>query len=542
MPVNYNDAGSQREAVPYVNQSGTAVECAVYENQNGEAVLIHSPIPRIDSFEDGDIAEYSGATGAYQVEDWSGSSPAPIDGDMVLSRGSDGGMDNIYSTSGLDNYPSRGDSFRVWYYVADAAYDEYYVTFVTQNQVSASVPDGYTVGVVPINDSFTLEKDHTIEDSVGVSYSQGWYYANVTFDDDGSGDVIAVLYDDTGTQLGKVYHRDTAYDTGGVAFATYARAGAAFDHAYLHNVVETAPPDSDRYAISTGVTQNNADADGSQTNEWTASLTFDGDAAVNEAVSVASGYDEDILGGIAAGDSKTTDSNGEAAFTATADSAGDYTVGLEHADAGVDTATATYQEPITVLDDVEWGGTDTVADHYDDDTSDYSVTSSTVLEGSYSIQADTAFAEIGHVGTTLSDRSAAYTYACRVRAGASSGRPGFIVHAQEDYDAMLNCYYVFLYQDQDELELRKRYYDGSTNTQTLADTAVSLSADTTYDLRFSGDGSGAITAAVHTPDGDTYGTELASVTATDTEYTGGTFGFHTASDAPCYYDYVRKES
>ena len=68
----------------------------------------------VDSFEDGDFAEYEGATDAYTIN----GEPPVGDGDVSLKNTS-GGTAIVVSTSGLPRYPQAGDRF-----VAEAARTE----------------------------------------------------------------------------------------------------------------------------------------------------------------------------------------------------------------------------------------------------------------------------------------------------------------------------------------------------------------------------------------------------------------------------------
>lgn len=62
----------------------------------------------IDSFEDGSLSEYSGATGSYSV-----TSSKSYHQDKCLKTTTQ--ASKIYSTSGLENYPERGDTFSYYF-------------------------------------------------------------------------------------------------------------------------------------------------------------------------------------------------------------------------------------------------------------------------------------------------------------------------------------------------------------------------------------------------------------------------------------------
>lgn len=102
-------------------------------------MLWHTESPAtVDSYEDGDIGEYSGDTSVFSVVDESNLSFAAIDGSKVLEAAS-GSTGEIYSTSGLANYFPKGaisdlylrlgssfdSAFRIWFALADT--DNFYM-------------------------------------------------------------------------------------------------------------------------------------------------------------------------------------------------------------------------------------------------------------------------------------------------------------------------------------------------------------------------------------------------------------------------------
>lgn len=68
----------------------------------------------IDSFEDGDLAEYTGATGSFTVADEANVTPSAINGTLLLE--STGSAAEINSTAGLNNYFAKGEVAYVYVY------------------------------------------------------------------------------------------------------------------------------------------------------------------------------------------------------------------------------------------------------------------------------------------------------------------------------------------------------------------------------------------------------------------------------------------
>lgn len=92
------------------------------------------------------------------------------------------------------------------------------------------------------------------------------------------------------------------------------------------------------------VSGESANADGEDEVTFTVTVEdADGTTVPNAEVVVDEAEDVSDLGGISAGDTATTNSNGEAEFTATSDTAGTFTVQFSESDAGSDTADATFE-------------------------------------------------------------------------------------------------------------------------------------------------------------------------------------------------------
>lgn len=182
----------------------------------------------------------------------------------------------------------------------------------------------------------------------------------------------------------------------------------------------------------------------------------------------------------------------------------------------------------TVLDDFEDGD----MNEYSGSTAGYTVQSSTVLEGSYSLECNDAYERLGY---TTDSTTRGNEYKCRVMAPSGGPTPlGLLVGVQNPDFPFNDCYCTFVNVPNDRLSLLKK--EGGNNNW-LDGVDISLSDGTEYiaGLRYD---SSTVQAVVY----DSSGTELASTNSvSDGTYSGGTFGFYCGSDVPGYFDYVREE-
>lgn len=123
----------------------------------------------IDDFEDGDISEYQGDTGAYNIV----TSPV-IEGTHAVQTNPNSSFKGIFSLSGLNHYPERGEAFRVWIY-ADTGTARFLVfQFARQTDDSR-----YWIGFNPTGEFHIARFDgSSVANSVvGSAYAQDgrWY-------------------------------------------------------------------------------------------------------------------------------------------------------------------------------------------------------------------------------------------------------------------------------------------------------------------------------------------------------------------------------
>jgi len=165
----------------------------------------------VDTFEDGDLAEY-GHTSGGNIRT---STSVVFEGTQALEWNGNGGG-YAYSVSGLPNYPSAGDTFEFRIYVDGNA-----------NQAAAqtyfgvpSLPSGRFAGdynVILDQGAFRLAGPG-LSASTGVGYpSNEWLRVEVDWGVGGT--ITATLEAADGSALATISDSDTTYTTGGVGVA-----------------------------------------------------------------------------------------------------------------------------------------------------------------------------------------------------------------------------------------------------------------------------------------------------------------------------------
>jgi len=215
----------------YVFRSGTSVpnsgnKTFAYESGSSFAVETDdevSPLGRVESFEDGDINEYDGRRGDFDVYTniyW------PIDGDHYLYGEADGSdNNNIVSTTGLNQYPRRGNTF-----YCNVAYDNEQVGFNWAEQGSRG-DDAYGVTINMEDSEMRLGVGGDADPPANNLLDSTTFYANNYTEEYliwevewGDPTITVNLYetdsngDPKGTPLATVSAADTTYDSGGIGF------------------------------------------------------------------------------------------------------------------------------------------------------------------------------------------------------------------------------------------------------------------------------------------------------------------------------------
>lgn len=161
----------------------------------------------IDNFEDGDIAEYTGAKSPFSVQ-----SNTVFDGNNALKGVATTKTSSIISTAGLDNYPAQGDTFEVY-----------------QRDGRKIGLGGALFGVQDINNFYLVQFNSNAQDlrffvKDGGSFTRlasqsttisadVWYRLEIDW-----GSTITVSQFDGGTLEASVSVTDSTYTSGGIGF------------------------------------------------------------------------------------------------------------------------------------------------------------------------------------------------------------------------------------------------------------------------------------------------------------------------------------
>ncbi|NEU56786.1 hypothetical protein [Halorussus sp. MSC15.2] len=367
----------------------------------------------IDDFEDGDLSEYAFEAGSSYANVVS----SPTHSGSYALEFADASPGAI-STSGLNAYPSAGDTFSYWVRASGGA-DNLNVTWGVQDH-----DNRYYAKLKPSSGEFYL---FTYENGNGQSHSNEhhlslsqdtWYEIEIQWATDGT--QTAVLYDAGGTQLARISMTDSTWSSGGVGYDAYLSSGESV-------------------------------------------------------------YFDDVR----------------------------------------------FESSATVVEDFEDGD----LSEYSGNTGGYRVQSSTVLEGSRSLEATSTYAQIARTDVTT---ERGHEYRCRIEAGSGTGaEPSLLACVQDASDPLRDCYWAFPDVSAGEFKLIRRDGDSST---VLDSVTYTLQEATQYELALE-----LATDTVKAVLYDSSGSVAAETTAvSDSTYSGGGVGFYTGGGTPGYYDYVTK--
>lgn len=161
----------------------------------------------IDSFEDDDLSEYTGNTGNVTIQ------TSTVENGKRAAEIPAGG-NQIFSTSGLQNYPSQSDFFEYYQYLADGAKASFYFGVQDSSNyyeiVLDSANDNLTFNVISggSNQSFSVTSV-TIETGAWVRVAVEWL---------SSGDFKIEYFDSSDTKQAELTPSDTTYTSGGVGW------------------------------------------------------------------------------------------------------------------------------------------------------------------------------------------------------------------------------------------------------------------------------------------------------------------------------------
>jgi len=197
----------------------------------------------IDSFEDEEIVEY---TTDYCVGTVSVQSDVVLQGDWALKMQNECNNDplTITSTSGLERYPTRGDTF-VYYMQLTNDGDIGYLDFM----YDGSNGDYYSIRLNSASDEFILQKNNsgTKADTASVDLSNHFgTWMEVEVSTSPIGDIVATLSDASGNELGEVTIIDTEYSSGGIRWRAFNANDTGIVYADAADIVQRDSSDLDR--------------------------------------------------------------------------------------------------------------------------------------------------------------------------------------------------------------------------------------------------------------------------------------------------------
>jgi hypothetical protein len=187
---------------------------------DGDVVFSSSVV--VDSFEDGDMSEYN-VTGGFTVVDESNKPFSAKDGSKMLEVATNTVSAN--STSGLNDYPQAGDTFRCWHrFGSVSGTGNQWTKWGVQSESDAA--DGYYVNTTGQGFSLRIRDggNNSTLASGSVSFqSDEWYELEVDWATDGTFTVS--WHEEDGSQIGDIVTAtNSEYASGGIGFRNGAGA------------------------------------------------------------------------------------------------------------------------------------------------------------------------------------------------------------------------------------------------------------------------------------------------------------------------------
>ena len=548
----------------------------------------------VDSFEDGNLSEYSfnrGQAGANIVSNpiWGGSSALELSGTNT----------EMISMEGLDYYPSAGDVFSYSIRMTNGA-EETNFTYGVQDHLNR-----YFVRIDPYKNDFDLYRYEAgnviyIDGNSPDIQEDAWYRVEISWGVHGTHTLT--LYDSSGTKLSQFSGSDSTWQSGGIGFDGYLSGEETvyYDHVAIdYSVVDNFEDgDISEYNGDTGAftVQSNTVLEGTRTLKgMSASSTIS-----HTGVETPRGYQYRarvlaVSGSGAKPALMTCIQNLSAplddCYYLALDPVND-SLSLHRRENGNDIVLQ--QTDVALEEGVEYqlllemqhdsisgavldadgndlgeagehdvtysdgylgvhlrGGSpghfdyltktplgERILDSFEDgdlseyagDTAYYSIQSSTSLKGNSSLKCGNSYTSIGHTTTKTSRGNG---YRCQFKAESGSGSmPGLLACVQDPKSPMRNCYWAKAEPQNDEFGIKRR--EGGSTT-TLDSEAVTLEEGIEYQLEIQLL-EGKIKVNLYTKNG-----VMLAETATirDATYESGHFGFYTGgSGTPAYYDDV----
>ena len=192
----------------------------------------------LDSFEDGDISEYGGDTGAFST-----TTTDAFDGSVSLTED---GTSALISRTDKSLTPESSVPFGFYMYLPDDGSNlTGSLAFGAQSAAGSGSYSGYTVGVSRgFIDIFLLDRwdngsSANLVTTTDYTIPKGtWFKIEVT-QWTKTGDITATMGDGSGNVRGTISTTDTTYGEGGFGFYNNDTAGLLYDYVYKPLGLET---------------------------------------------------------------------------------------------------------------------------------------------------------------------------------------------------------------------------------------------------------------------------------------------------------------
>lgn len=258
---------SQHLVVGSEHTTATDFANGTYDNLTVEgsgeaAVLAGSQTSPIDSYDDGNLDEYSGDTGGFTTQ-----TGTVYEGSHALESTSSSGR--IISTNGLSTYPDVGDNFSARIQTGNTGDMGLLVLAQDYNNFYEIRVDDFRAEIAIYE---TVGGSTNKQNKTDISNLDGqWLRVEGHLEDTASGvRITATLYNDTGSHLGTVSWEDTTspFTSGGVGARQTLGVTSYMDSVVLENTnTGTASYTSDTHAVGeaaaawTNLTLDNTTAD-----------------------------------------------------------------------------------------------------------------------------------------------------------------------------------------------------------------------------------------------------------------------------------------
>jgi len=191
----------------------------------------------VDTFDDGDISEYSGDTGSFETV----SSPS-VNG-QALHETTGTSPVRITSTSGLNYYPEHGDTIT---YRTRFSEDRAKSGFLFGVQSGSPQSSGYLINLNNQGNALEIEKDGEGSElaTTATDFPENeWLTVTVDWESDGT--ISATVDDSSGSTIATVSASDTTYTDGGVGY--YMNTDTSSTDVYWDEVEARNPATSGTY-------------------------------------------------------------------------------------------------------------------------------------------------------------------------------------------------------------------------------------------------------------------------------------------------------